>query len=82
VLQKSEKKKYRKNQNTKKNDKSNTINVQYWHGEYNKVAVILQNLSQLIGALFLCDSSAYVEIRSSIFNGLNFRFQFALSSSR
>jgi len=32
--------------------------------EYGEVAVILQNLSQLIGALFLCDSSAIVEIRS------------------
>jgi len=63
-----------------KNDKSNTISVQYWHGKYGKVAVILQNLSQLIGALFLCDTSAYDEIRSSSFSGLNLNFHFALSS--
>jgi len=79
VLQKSEKNKYSKNKNTK-NDKSNTISVQYWHGKYGKVAVILQNLSQLIGALFLCDTSAYDEIRSSSFSGLNLNFHFALSS--
>ena len=31
---------------------------------YDNLAVILQNLSQLIGAIFLCNSSVIVEIRS------------------
>ena len=52
-------------------------------GEKNtNLAVILQNLSQLIGLLFLRKSSAIVEIRSSTFYGLNFIIQFALYSSR
>ena len=32
--------------------------------KYGNLAVILQNLSQLIGLLFLCNSSAIIEIRS------------------
>jgi len=54
------------NQNSKyrKNDKSKTISVQFWRGKYGEATVILNNLSQLIGALFLCDFNAYFEIRS------------------
>ena len=44
--------------------------------------VIFGNLSQLIGILFVCDSSSQIEITSRSFSGLNFKFQFALSRSR
>jgi len=54
------------NQNSKyrKNDKSNTIRVQFWSEKNSEAAVILKNLSQLIGALFLCDSSVCFEKNS------------------
>jgi len=39
-----------------KNDKSNTYSVQFWCGKYGDAAVILKNLPQLIGTLFLSDS--------------------------
>jgi len=54
------------NQNSKykKNDKSNTISVQFWREKKNgEVAIDLKNLSQLRGALFWCDSNAKFELR-------------------
>jgi len=56
--------------------------VKFWLWKNNDAAVIFINLSQLIGILFLCDSSAQIEITSWSFSGLIFRFHFALCSSR
>jgi len=47
-----------------KNDKSKTKSVQFCQKKYGNLAAILENLSQLIGLLFLSDSSAIVELRS------------------
>jgi len=47
-----------------KNDKSKTKSVQFCRKKYGNLAAILENLSQLIGLLFLSNSSAIVELRS------------------
>ena len=44
----------------KKNDKSNTISVQFWREKNGEVASDLKNLSKSIGALFWCDSNAKI----------------------
>jgi len=49
-------KKVRQNSKYRKNDKSKTKNVQ----SSGEVATNLKTLSQLIGALFWCDSSAKI----------------------
>ena len=48
----------------KKNDKSNTISVQFWREKNGEVASDLKNLSKSIGALFWCDSNAKIQLRS------------------
>ena len=75
-------KKWIKIQNTKKNDKTNTISVQFWREKKNsEVVVDLKNLSQLIGASFWCNYRAKFELRHSSFCGLNFTFKFEISNS-
>jgi len=58
------KKEVYQNSKYKKNDKSNRYRVQNYDFRKPGVAVILNNLSQLIGELFLFDSSAYFETTS------------------
>jgi len=64
VLYKIRKKKYSKIQGTQK--MINKIQKVYNSAEkkYGNLAAILKNLSQLIGLLFLRNSSAIVELRS------------------
>jgi len=63
VLEKSRKKKYSKIQSTQK--MINKIQKVYNSAEkYGNLAALLKNLSQLIGLLFLSDSSAIFELRS------------------
>jgi len=48
----------------KKNDKSNKKSVYPGANRDNNLTIYLKNLSQLFGALFWCDSSAYSLLRS------------------
>ena len=63
VLEKIRKKNHSKIQSTQKmiNKKKS---VQFYRKEYGNLAAILKNLSQLIGLLFLIDSSAIFELTS------------------
>ena len=64
VLEKNRKKNHSKIQSTQNMINKIKKSVQFCRKEYGNLAAILKNLSQLIGLLFLIDSSAIIELTS------------------